>query len=231
MNDEQNSVASFLGSGLEPFGLVDFTINLFMVALFATLLAKCYVKFSYTVSNREVFSKNFVLIATTTMIIIAIVKTSLTLSLGLIGALALVRFRTPIKEPEELTFLFLSIAIGVGFGANQRLLTSVGIIFILTLIVLRNLHRSSTHAEPYDTRLSISITNPPADCLQTITSLLSNSAHQVALQRLDESENLLECDFIVEFDGFSTLNSTRESLRNTIPHINVSILDNKNIQL
>ena len=54
-----------------------------------------------------------------TFFIILIVKSSLALSLGLIGALSIVRFRTPIKEPEELVYLFFSIAIGIGFGRTN----------------------------------------------------------------------------------------------------------------
>ena len=58
------------------------------------------------------------LITMTTMLIISIVKSSLALSLGLVGALSVIRFRAAIKEPEELTYLFLTIAIGLGFGAK-----------------------------------------------------------------------------------------------------------------
>ena len=57
------------------------------------------------------------------MVMITIVKSSLALSLGLVGALSIVRFRTAIKEPEELSYAFLSIAIGLGLGADQRLTT------------------------------------------------------------------------------------------------------------
>ena len=66
--------------------------------------------------------------------IILIVKSSLALSLGLIGALSIVRFRTPIKEPEELIYLFFSIAIGIGFGAGQTLVTSL--VFILIILTI-----------------------------------------------------------------------------------------------
>ena len=69
-----------------------------------------------------------------TFFIILIVKSSLALSLGLIGALSIVRFRTPIKEPEELVYLFFSIAIGIGFGAGQTLISSV--IFILIAVTI-----------------------------------------------------------------------------------------------
>lgn len=69
-----------------------------------------------------------------TFLIILIVKSSLALSLGLIGALSIVRFRTPIKEPEELIYLFFSIAIGIGFGAGQTLVTSL--VFILIILTI-----------------------------------------------------------------------------------------------
>ena len=54
----------------------------------------------------------------TTYIVIMVVKNSLALSLGLVGALSIVRFRAAIKEPEELVYLFLIIAAGLGCGAN-----------------------------------------------------------------------------------------------------------------
>tara|TARA_B100000470_G_C19572660_1_gene294192 strand:+ start:109 stop:600 length:492 start_codon:yes stop_codon:yes gene_type:complete len=63
-----------------------------------------------------------------------IVKNSLALSLGLVGALSIVRFRAAIKEPEELVYLFLIIAAGLGCGAGQLQITIVGIIFSLIII-------------------------------------------------------------------------------------------------
>jgi len=64
-------------------------------------------------------------------LVITVVKSSLALSLGLVGALSIVRFRTPIKEPEELGYIFLTIAIGLGFGANLGLVTGLVTSFIL----------------------------------------------------------------------------------------------------
>ena len=67
-----------------------------------------------------------------TFLVILIVKSSLALSLGLVGALSIVRFRTPIKEPEELIYLFLAIALGLGYGAGQIIpTTSIAIIIFL----------------------------------------------------------------------------------------------------
>ena len=56
------------------------------------------------------------------------------MSLGLVGALSIVRFRAAIKEPEELVYLFLVIATGLGCGAGQLKITIVGIVFALLVI-------------------------------------------------------------------------------------------------
>ena len=66
-------------------------------------------------------------------VITKMISNNFALSLGMIGALSIVRFRTPIKEPEELVYLFLAIAIGLGYAAGQALLTSVIILAILII--------------------------------------------------------------------------------------------------
>tara|TARA_B100000989_G_C19426080_1_gene420817 strand:- start:18 stop:509 length:492 start_codon:yes stop_codon:yes gene_type:complete len=65
-----------------------------------------------------------------------IVKNSLALSLGLVGALSIVRFRAAIKEPEELVYLFLIITSGLGCGSGQLKITIVGVIFSLIIIFI-----------------------------------------------------------------------------------------------
>ena len=54
--------------------------------------------------------------------------------MGLVGALSIVRFRTPIKEPEELAYIFLSIALGLALGADQREAAVIGVIIVLVVI-------------------------------------------------------------------------------------------------
>jgi hypothetical protein len=111
-----------------------FILSLICSVILSLLIQLFYVKFSSTLSNRMNFSKNFVILGTTTCIIIVIVKNSLALSLGLVGALSIVRFRAAIKEPEELVYLFLVIAVGLGCGAGQIKVITVGILTSLLII-------------------------------------------------------------------------------------------------
>ena len=115
----------------------DFLINAAIVLVLTIILEFTYSRCAKSLSGRKVFAANFFLIAFTTMLIISIVKSSLALSLGLVGALSIVRFRSAIKEPEELAYLFFTIAIGLGLGANQRLVSVVGALLLLAIIWVR----------------------------------------------------------------------------------------------
>ena len=129
------------GTNIE-IDLQNFVINLFIVGILSYLL-NYYIRFSTTLSNREEFSKNFVILGITTCIVITVVKNSLALSLGLVGALSIVRFRAAIKEPEELVYLFLIIATGLGAGAGQIKITVYGILFSGIIIFFNSLLRTN----------------------------------------------------------------------------------------
>ena len=117
----------------------NFFINLFLAIVLSFLIQITYNKTAQTLSSVKNFSNSFIILGLTTTIIITIVKSSLALSLGLVGALSIVRFRAAIKEPEELVYLFFVIGIGLACGANQYIiaifatLLIVGIIFFLRL--------------------------------------------------------------------------------------------------
>ena len=94
-NSSNISTSSFIFSIILSFAL-------------SSVLARFYRSQSRTISNPDSLARIFPILGIATTIIIAVVKSSLALSLGLVGALSIVRFRTPIKEPEELTYIFFS---------------------------------------------------------------------------------------------------------------------------
>lgn len=132
----ENNIANFVLNENLDLDFSNFLKNLIVAFILSALIQLVYNKFSKSLNNKHYFSKNFIVLGITTCIIITIVKSSLALSLGLVGALSIVRFRAAIKEPEELVYLFLIIAIGLGCGANQLIITIVGITFALILIMI-----------------------------------------------------------------------------------------------
>ena len=113
----------FKKSFLEGYGSIEVDIKSLAIALLVTLLIGLYIFFAYRIITRKTFySKSFnislVAIALITSAIIVTIQSSVIVSLGMVGALSIVRFRTAVKDPLDLTFLFWSIATGIICGAG-----------------------------------------------------------------------------------------------------------------
>jgi hypothetical protein len=93
-----------------------------------------YEEKSTSLSNKSQLANIIPILSTATFLVISVVKSSLALSLGLVGALSIVRFRTPIKDPEELVYLFLAISLGLGFGSGQIVITIIVYFTIIAFI-------------------------------------------------------------------------------------------------
>ena len=135
----------FKKSFLEGFNGMDITTAKIAATLFVTALLALYIFAIYRLVTRKVFySKNFnIALAAMSLITAAIIlamQSNLVISLGMVGALSIVRFRTAIKDPMDLVFMFWSISIGIICGAGLyeiALVTSVGVtVFILVLDML-----------------------------------------------------------------------------------------------
>ena len=102
-----------------------------ILALYCRFL---YRRFGASPSDNDAITRIFPLLTLVTTAVIAVVKSSLALSLGLVGALSIVRFRAAIKEPEELVYLFLCIAIGLALGAEQPLL-AIALVLVASVFI------------------------------------------------------------------------------------------------
>jgi len=202
-------------------------LNLSIGVVLSLILRWHFKRFGSTLSNREEFAQVFPFIALTTILIISVVKSSLALSLGLVGALSIVRFRTPIKEPEELAYLFISIAIGLGLGANQTVPTVVACLFILTVMaVLKWTRRKADNKNLY-----LSIDWPIADneqsnrYLERLNEVISKHVLNSDLRRFDARQTSVEATYLLDIASTDNLSALVDELRQAFPTIGVTFLD------
>ena len=123
----------FLNENVE-INLTTFAFNLVIVVVLTYLIKIVYVNYSQSLSNKDYFSKNFVVLGIATCIVITIVKSSLALSLGLVGALSIVRFRNPVKNSFELVMFFALITLGI--SGTVGYIYTIGYFFILSSIII-----------------------------------------------------------------------------------------------
>lgn len=217
-----------LASGLPvgaPLSLLALLLNLAVGVGLALVLRWHFERFGTTLSNRAEFAQVFPFILLTTVLIITVVKSSLALSLGLVGALSIVRFRTPVKEPEELAYLFIAIAMGLGLGADQTIPTVVAGLSILgVMAVLRWTRRDREQKNLY---LSLDWANPGGTerPVQAIGEVISRHVSVGDLRRVDNRNGSLEVTYFVDVPGADKIASMLEDLQRSFPGIGVTFID------
>jgi hypothetical protein len=202
--------------------LSDFLINLIVAALLALVLRLFYVRFGTSITDRFKFSLNFIPLALTTFVIITVIKSSLALSLGLVGALSIVRFRAAIKDPEELTYLFLTIAIGLVTGANKPVLAIVAITCILPIIYLNQSFRKNLVFS--EDRMYINIRTDITD-IKNIVSIVEKYVQNLSLKRMDQKEGKLNLTFVCNANSLASLDAARQHLTALSEETSVSFIE------
>jgi hypothetical protein len=226
--ESQGWLQEFLSGQAQPVELQAFVINLLLSAVMAFILGRVYIYWGTSLSNRRKFAANFMLITITTTFIILVVRSSVALSLGLVGALSIVRFRAAIKEPEELAYLFFAIGIGIGLGDNQRLITLLALTCGILLIGLVRLF----HNREADMNLHLTVAsgNPERVELDAVMAALSPHTAKLKLLRFDETETAFESTFLVEFRNLDKMNEARKALRALSSGIEITFMDNRGME-
>ena len=230
MDESTQSFKDFLiYDKVQTVGLIEFSVNLLIAAALSSILALIYIKFGNSLSNRRIFAKNFVILCITITFIITVVKSSLALSLGLVGALSIVRFRAAIKEPEELNYLFLSIAIGLGLGAQQVAITITSFILITLFILIQKLFFEKNKIIQKNFVLKVANKEKNFD-IETLTTVLKKYCTFVKLQRFEEEESYVEINYILNFQDLEKFIQCKKEINNEFK-VNVTFFEEENIVL
>ena len=210
---------------IPPESLFSFFLNMALAIGLTWILSIMYVRYGRTFSDRRNLARTFILIAVTTMLVITVIKSSLALSLGLVGALSIVRFRAAIKDPEELAYLFLTIGIGLGLGAAARRTTILTCLVVFFIIWYR---ARQEHAQAHpNLSLVISRAAPLTDglTLSKLIEIVKKHCRRVDLIRFEESDRQLEASLHVECRAYQQLEALRDDLRKIDTGLNIMFLD------
>ena len=219
----ENLDFSNLLNATEPTTVQGLSLALLVGFLLSLCLRWHFLRFSSTLSNRREFSAIFPFLLLTVALVIAIVKTSLALSLGLVGALSIVRFRTPIKEPEELVYIFMAIAIGIGLGAAQILETCVATLIILTFTAIVKLRHTTLSQNLF---LSVTTDGPDSEIdVRALSDTISDAMDRCELRRVDLQTPSQQFVYFVAAKDIAAVYQLLETLRSQYAGANISLID------
>ena len=213
-----------------PLSLPILVLNLLLGLGLSLIVAWFYTRFGASLSNRSQFAPTLPMLTLITLLVITVVKSSLALSLGLVGALSIVRFRTAIKDPEELIFLFFAIAIGLGLGADQRIPTLIAFTGIMLYLVVRTL-QSRNRKSSHSLYLNVQIENHPdgSGLFEQVNQLLLTEFREIDLRRLDKTSNVLQVTYYLNVRDELALVRVMDRLNSTYPNSSVSLVEQNNL--
>ena len=209
------------------FSLFDLSLNLGIGFLICLVISMHYLHRSKTRILRKDLAYALPAIGLTTLLVITVVKSSLALSLGLVGALSIVRFRTPIKEPEELAYIFLSIALGLCLGADQREAALLGVPFILAIFSITSLLSSNQTSKTGNIHLTAqtSYDKNHEKPVEKITEIINNYSSNANFQRVDIQQEELVINCFLCINSIEETETLIEALRKAHPSSTISLLD------
>ena len=138
--------SSFLES-VQEFTVADVALAMVFAVVISLFIFWVYKKTFTGIMYSPGFSLTLIGLCLVTTLVILAVTSNVVLSLGMVGALSIVRFRAAIKDPMEIVFLFWSIAAGIVIGAGMIPLAVIGSVIIGIILVLFS--SSKFHKTPY----------------------------------------------------------------------------------
>lgn len=217
---------AFFSEEIIKIDYTNFILDFALTFISALVISIIFNKFSKTLSNRQNFSKIFILLGLTTMMVISIIKSSIALSLGLVGALSIIRFRAAIKDPEELVYIFLVMGVGLGFGSGNRVLTLLFVAAVSLVIVLRAVFGKKI---TYEAPMFIYLNFKKEISSESVIDVLNKYSHFLELNRYHVDNNETNLIFNLKLKNIKQVEQVRNDILKIDSSAEITFTENKGL--
>ena len=189
--------SSFL-ENINSFSALDVLLALGLAFVLGLFIFLVYKKTYTGVMYSDSFGVSLIAMSMITSLVIIAVTSNVVLSLGMVGALSIVRFRTAIKEPMDIAFLFWAIAVGIVLGAGFLALAVIGSVLIGVILVLFSTRKVGQ--TPY-----ILVVNcDGASAEEAVNGLLTSSAKKSLLKSKSVTKDAVEVTYEIRLADNTT---------------------------
>lgn len=127
--------------------LMTIVVDMLLALVIGILIYEIYKRYFCGVVYSRTFALTLIGMTVLTCMVTLAISTNIVISLGMVGALSIVRYRSAVKEPLDIMYLFWSITMGITIGASMYLLGAVGMFFMLIIVAV--MHRKQEKAKAY----------------------------------------------------------------------------------
>ncbi len=189
--------SSFL-SNVNSFSTLDVLLALGLSFVLGLFIFAIYKKTYAGVMYSDSFGVSLIAMSMITSLVILAVTSNVVLSLGMVGALSIVRFRTAIKEPMDIAFLFWSIAVGIVLGAGLLPLAVIGSVIIGIIIVIFSTRKIG------DTPYILVVNCENEECENMVAEMIKANANKSILKSKSVSKVGIELTYEIRIKNDDT---------------------------
>jgi hypothetical protein len=212
----QKSFVAMSMGGTERITTVNIVSNIVVTFLVGMFIYYMYKKTYQGVLYQKSFNVSLVLAAVVTCLIIMTISGNLVLSLGMVGALSIVRFRTPVKDSMDLIFLFWAISTGIANGVGYYNLSIIGSFLISLILLLLTWQREDGKAWLLVCRLSdennqsevqiMTILKPYTDTFTLKSKVINSNYLELVYELRMDAQSTKFISELKSIDGFENCN-------------------------
>jgi len=221
MREVFNRVAEFLG--MKNIDIANILFSLFLAIVIAFIISQIY-KFTHRGLNYELtFMSSLVALAPIITIVMLYIRGDLVLSLGLVGSISIIRFRTPIKDTRDMVFLFWVIAVGLGCGTyNWNVVIISTIVISLVMFLLHFIRYGRSKATDY----VLVITGSKSPKNQAISQILAQYTKEARVRSQEIEDEYWEIIYEIQFSDLTDtqVGELHEQIKKIDNVIKVSLL-------
>tara|TARA_X000000368_G_scaffold153911_1_gene121254 strand:- start:5618 stop:6295 length:678 start_codon:yes stop_codon:yes gene_type:complete len=183
-----NDVLEIVGNlSLNSTSLAQFIIGFSLTIVLSLFLKIIYIKYSISVSNKSIIGDIFPLFAVSIFLIVITIKSSIVLSLGLVGALSIIRFRTAIKEAEQIVYFLILTGVSIATAANSYLFPILLVFFVFVYnFFIANKKENIIHS--VNDQLVITVDKIENKKIDELALLLTKNNVNVEIQSINKNE-------------------------------------------
>jgi len=167
---------------------IDYFIGLLSTSFFVLLVRIIYLKYSNTVSNKKIISNLFFIFGISIYLIVVTIKSSIVLSLGLVGALSIIRFRTAIKEPEQIIYFLFITGIAISTAAESFIFPLLSVLSLFLYVIILDQRISKSHFSQND-QIIIECKSIDNSIIEQMIDALNNEGVNVEIQSIRKEIN------------------------------------------
>ena len=173
---------------LSSTSLSQFIVGFTLTIILSLILRTIYIRFSSSVSNKLLIANIFPLFGVSIFLIVITIKSSIVLSLGLVGALSIIRFRTAIKEAEQIVYFLILTGISIATAAGSYFFPIIMLFFIFVYNYFQKNNKSrSIHS--INDQLVITSEEISNKNIDSLIDALNKNGVNVEVQSLNKTDN------------------------------------------